>query len=40
MASEYLILNSSDINIQDFSGQTPLFIATQLGKFIIFFVHY
>lgn len=33
MACEYLILNASDINIQDFDGQTPLFFATQLGKF-------
>ncbi|XP_025419961.1 arf-GAP with coiled-coil, ANK repeat and PH domain-containing protein 2 isoform X3 [Sipha flava] len=30
MACEYLILNASDINIQDFDGQTPLFFATQL----------
>lgn len=33
MACEYLILNGSDINIQDYHGQTPLFFATQLGKF-------
>jgi len=33
MACEYLILNASDINIQDDHGQTPLFFATQLGKF-------
>ncbi|XP_022177174.1 arf-GAP with coiled-coil, ANK repeat and PH domain-containing protein 3 isoform X2 [Myzus persicae] len=31
MACEYLILNASDINIQDDHGQTPLFFATQLG---------
>jgi len=31
MACEYLILNASEINIQDYDGQTPLFFATQLG---------
>lgn len=40
MACEYLILNASDINIQDFDGLTPLFCATQLGKFSIkYFVY-
>jgi len=34
MACEYLILNSSDINIQDFDGQTPLYFATQLGIYL------
>lgn len=33
MACEYLILNATDINIQDDDGQTPLFFATQLGIF-------
>lgn len=36
MACEYLILNASDINIQDDHGQTPLFFATQLGIFSYF----
>jgi len=38
MACEYLILNASDINIQDDHGQTPLFFATQLGKFSYFII--
>lgn len=38
MACEYLILNASDINIQDFDGQTPLFFATHLGKFYYIFI--
>lgn len=33
MACEYLILNSADVNVQDFYGQTPLYFATQLSKF-------
>lgn len=32
MACEYLILNASDINVQDHNGQTPLLYATQLGN--------
>lgn len=40
MACEYLILNASDINIQDFTGQTPLFYATQLGNFYYFGIMY
>lgn len=42
MACEYLILNASDINIQDDHGQTPLFFATQLGTFyyvLLFSLH-
>jgi len=38
MACEYLILNASEINIQDYDGQTPLFFATQLGKFYFLFL--
>lgn len=36
MACEYLILNSADVNVQDFYGQTPLYFATQLSKFKIY----
>lgn len=34
MACEYLILNASDINIQDLDGQSPLFFATELGMYV------
>jgi len=33
MACEYLILNASNINVQDYDGRTPIFYATQLGKY-------
>lgn len=35
MSCEYLLLNGARINCQDAEGKTPLYLATELGMYIL-----